>query len=339
MRVNFTISNSNITLFYKGVLYNIPETYPRFQELKEHLKLKDHDTDFIETIVNVPAVITRISGGDIKVVKNKVYYKDNAVHDTLSRKLIDLLDEGFDVTPWINFANLIYANPSQTARESLFDFLEKYNAPITEDGHFIAFKRIRPDFMDIHSGTFDNSPGKIIEMPREEVTEDRNITCSYGLHVAASSYLDHFSDVNNSKTISVKVSPYDVVSVPSDYGNSKMRVCKYEVLDELEIGDIAKIEDTVVYTQPYDLSDYYPEDEKEFVYDEYYSADEDYIAVNLNESYDDEYEHVFTRQGENYTGSEILKGIKDIGSVSGWAKSKNIPKSTVSDWVKKIKGA
>jgi hypothetical protein len=73
-------------------------------------------------------------------------------------------------------------NPSYRAVNELYGFLEKNRLPITPDGHFLAYKKVRDDYKDIHSGTMDNSVGKIVEMERNQVNDDKNQTCSSGLH-------------------------------------------------------------------------------------------------------------------------------------------------------------
>lgn len=248
MRVTFTASDRSISLFYAGRMYNIPSSAGGFAELKEHLKQKEHDAKVIERFVDRPKAIARMTAGLVQVIDNEVLYDGEVVHDALSTKLISMLNEGFDVTPWVNFMHRIKLNPSLESQTNLFRFLEKFQAPITEDGHFLAFKRVKSNFLDIYSGTFDNSPGKVVEVERGKVDSNHRNTCSFGLHVAASIYLDSYADAHSSKTIVVKIDPMDVVAVPPDYNDSKMRVCKYLVLGETEIGSIKKIESQVVAT-------------------------------------------------------------------------------------------
>jgi hypothetical protein len=123
-------------------------------------------------------------------------------------------------------------NPSKRAVDELYDFLEVGELPITEDGHFLAFKNVKSDYKDIHSGTYDNSVGSTCEMLRNKVDEDKDRTCSYGLHFCSIAYLPHFSDSNGGHTMIVKINPKDVVAIPSDYNNTKGRTCKYVVVGE-----------------------------------------------------------------------------------------------------------
>jgi hypothetical protein len=122
-------------------------------------------------------------------------------------------------------------NPSKRAVTELYGFLEKNNLPITPDGSFLAYKRIRQDYKDVYTGTMDNSVGKVVEMERNRVDDDQNRTCSTGLHFCSHGYLSHYS---GERIVIVKINPRDVVSIPTDYNDSKGRACRYEVIDEID---------------------------------------------------------------------------------------------------------
>jgi hypothetical protein len=65
-------------------------------------------------------------------------------------------------------------------------------------------------------------------MDRGKVDADRERTCSAGLHVAAWNYAESF--YFNGHLLEVEVNPRDVVAVPTDYNNEKMRTCEYKVV-------------------------------------------------------------------------------------------------------------
>jgi len=228
----YTVTESNITILFNGTMNKIPRTHAGFTALSEHLKSNKHDADVIESLLDKREAMARLTSGKVKVVGSTVFYKGEAIHSTLAMKLVTMVDEGFDATPWARFLDNVMLNPSEVSRGCLFDFLEHFETPLTDDGCFVAFKGIRDDYTDCHTGTFDNSPGQTVEMPRDDVVEEPSQTCQAGLHVCASHYLDSFW--GNSKIIAVKVNPADVVSVPNDYNYSKMRVCKYIVLGDIE---------------------------------------------------------------------------------------------------------
>jgi hypothetical protein len=103
--------------------------------------------------------------------------------------------------------------------------------PITPDGSFLAYKKIRQDYTDCHTGKMNNSVGQVVEMERNKVDDDQNQTCSTGLHFCSRDYLNHFG---GERIVIVKINPRDVVSIPNDYNDSKGRACRYEVVDEID---------------------------------------------------------------------------------------------------------
>lgn len=123
-------------------------------------------------------------------------------------------------------------NVSKRTIDNLYSFLTFNDIKITEDGCFTAWKVVNYDYTDCHTGTIDNSPGQIVTMPRNQVDDNPEVTCSTGLHVCAAHYIPHFSGYD-SRLVKVKVNPKDVISVPVDYKFAKMRTCRYEVLEEV----------------------------------------------------------------------------------------------------------
>ena len=87
------------------------------------------------------------------------------------------------------------SNPSMRARERFPIFAEVSGFGFLKDGRMGAFKAVRADFTDIHSGKFDNSPGKVVSMPREDVDDDPEKTCSAGFHLGALSYVQDFGHI------------------------------------------------------------------------------------------------------------------------------------------------
>jgi len=160
------------------------------------------------------------------------------LHNALVDRIIMMREQGFDPEPMIKFLFNVEKNPSPESKKDLYTFLEANRLPITADGCFLAYKKVTADYKDCHTQSIDNSPGKVVKMRREDVNPDRTKTCSTGLHVCSGGYLNSF---HGAHTMLIKVHPRDVVTVPTDYKNSKMRCCKYRVLKELNDEDVEKI--------------------------------------------------------------------------------------------------
>jgi hypothetical protein len=229
-KLSYAITDKNITVNYDGQTHIVSRSED--PTLAEQLlqALRENRQDEIPDLISAATRIESYGQGDFKVVNGEVHINGQPVHSSLAKKILDFHSDKLPHLPLVNFAKNLQRNPSFRAVNELFNFLDKNDHPITEDGKFIAYKKVRPDFKDIHSGTFDNSPGQVVSMPRNQVDEDPTRTCSAGLHVANWTYAhDHFGSPSD-VMLEVEVDPADVVSVPVDYDSSKMRVCQYTVL-------------------------------------------------------------------------------------------------------------
>lgn len=260
--VIYTYSGDSATVVIGSDIHTVTSGESTFGNLIEELKKTTHDVEKIKTLVNKKAAIEAYAKGDVKISGGVVTYKGQEVHDNLTERMISLLDEGFDIGPWVAFFENLMQNPSYRSRNCLFNFLENFQAPFTPDGCFIAFKRVDQDFKDLRTHTMDNSIGAVVKMDRAMVDDDPNNTCSSGLHCAASSYLDSYASASYAKTIMLKVNPKDVVAVPRDYNFAKMRVCEYTVLADITVTQMKELEQRSVVSEDwYDFDDDSGDDE------------------------------------------------------------------------------
>lgn len=225
-KLSWIVTPNNISVNYDGQSHIVPRNGELAERLIKALKEKNYDA--IPMLVSNSKKIETYSKGKFVVQDGQIMLNGIAAPAALSKKILSFLDEGLPYEPLVKFAENLQRNPSFRAVNELFQFLEKNDHPITEDGCFIAYKKVRDDFKDVHTGTFDNSPGTTVAMSRNQVNEDSAQTCSAGLHVANWSYATQF--YAGGVMLEVVVNPADVVSVPADYNQSKMRVCKYMVL-------------------------------------------------------------------------------------------------------------
>jgi hypothetical protein len=188
----------------------------------------------LKRLTDVAASVRKFIGvGNVQLVDGAVTYKGEVLDNSITNRILDLMNAGLPFEPMVKFLNNLMQNPSMQSVNELYPFLEKGDLPITEDGHFLAFKNVRADYFDIHSGTKRNMVGDKPEMDRNQVDDNRDRTCSQGLHFCSESYLPRFAHSQGGHTMVVKVNPRDVVSVPSDYNDAKARACTYEVVAEL----------------------------------------------------------------------------------------------------------
>jgi hypothetical protein len=228
------------------------EGYPKVKEILNQIVEGDicDDSVIAQAEAEIEEVISKkkqiegatLKNGDkLEVRDNTVYFirasdgEEYELEDGLADRLLEILKKKESATIMLRFLANMYQNPSRRAIRELFGFLRANDLPFTPDGHFLAYKKVRYDFFDIHSGTFDNSVGATPNMARNKVDDNPDSTCSRGLHICSKEYLPHYgcSDSKVNRVIVCKVNPADVVSIPRDYNNAKMRCCRYEVVDEL----------------------------------------------------------------------------------------------------------
>jgi hypothetical protein len=230
MSYPFVIQGNNVTVVIGNKPHTISKTHITYQRVVDAIKANDWQT--VQDIIEPKKVVLNYGRGHVSIQGETLYWRGEVLNGGLAARMITMLQEGFSIEPMVLFMENLMKNPSKRSVDELYGFLEKNNLPITPDGHFLAYKKVRRDFLDIHSGTMDNSPGTVVEMERNRVDDDKDRTCSTGLHFCGLSYLDHFGG-NDSRVVIVKINPADVVSIPSDYNGAKGRACRYEVVSEM----------------------------------------------------------------------------------------------------------
>lgn len=223
MNINYHVLGNSMVLNFSGQTFTIAKSDVRYAPVLAAIKAGKLDE--IPDLVDVKKAYS-VSG---LLLKDNLLYLDNeALPEALSERVLAFQKEQLPFEHLVKFARKLRKNPSYNSREQLFKFLEHNGHPITTEGNFIAYRGVREDFKDMHTGTFDNRPGQVCEMNRQDVDDNPNNTCSRGLHVACYDYAKGFGR----KLVEVEVDPQDVVCVPVDYNGTKMRTCKFKVVVE-----------------------------------------------------------------------------------------------------------
>lgn len=238
-KIGFIYAGNTLTVTVCGVPFVVGPEHQNREEILELLGMLDTEDiaedeaeqkllALVQNTVqrSLQEATTAFGMEDVSIDHGVVVVCGEELHNSLTDKILEFQSAGLPFGGLVKFMINLSQNPSKASQNQLFDFLEQAGFPITPDGHFLGYKGVRKDFYDSHSGTFLNSPGKTIEMPRENVCADRTQGCAPGLHVGTLDYAKGFSSI----TILVKVNPKDAVSVPDDHNHAKLRVCRYEVL-------------------------------------------------------------------------------------------------------------
>ena len=283
MSVPFMWVDGNLTVILKNKAHQVLPEHTNYKMILEALPTANED-ELLE-LVDLEKAVANFSDGLVEVKNGKVLFEGEEVHGSISQRILEFMKKGLPFQPLVNFLNNLMSNPSMQSQKELYDFLEHEHLPITEDGHFLAYKAVRSNYMDKYKGVFDNHVGNVCEMRRAKVDDNRSVGCSNGLHAGALNYVASYGSVeSNDRIVIVKINPADVVSVPSDCNCEKLRTCRYEVVGEYQ-GELLK----PLYKSEFGEDDYH-EDEGS-LYDEYDDAywDQYYEEEDYDDEDDDEY--------------------------------------------------
>lgn len=261
--IPYLIQGKNIILVIDGKSHTISrDTHIAYVKIVDALKAQDWEA--IRDLVEPKKAIVNFGKGYVSIEGDKVMWKGKEFHNALANRMIEMFQDGFPIDPMVRFMENLMQNPSKRSVDQVYGFLEKNKLPITEDGYFLAYKKVRSDYKDIHSGMISNHIGAVVTMDRNLVDDNPESHCSVGLHFCSESYLGHFGSGHDPVMI-LKINPADVVSIPTDYNGAKGRCCKYEVVAQVN-GDPAQAFAEVVNTEfsnptdPVDVSWPYDDD-------------------------------------------------------------------------------
>jgi hypothetical protein len=316
MRYAYTLTSRSISVIIGARVLQTDRSNPGFARIKELLNDPDADEAELIALFAPIEVVSRLSTRKVTVKDGMVFWGDDPIHTALTRRMVDVMNEGLDIEPWVKFATNVYDNPSPMARTELYEFLERADCPITPDGCFLAYKKVRADFMDCHTGTFDNSVGQYVSMPRDQVDPIRGNVCSTGLHFCSKRYLPQ---TPGQVTLLLKINPRDVVSIPTDYDQSKGRTCAYEVVGVIDEGLAGTITWDPIVASHGEFRWGWDENEPEFQDD---LDVEDAAPV----------EYVESVSHGKITAAKFEQLLKKYGTQAGIARALGMSSGTIQKW-------
>lgn len=254
------VDDELIVVIDYGEPYTIRNTNKDFESILGTLRGFSNDTerhtsnglflsdDEKESLINSLDEALRVrkwfAGSSIELRDGHIYYNNELIHNYLVDVILRMMDEGENVDPLTNFLSKMLTNPDNQVQEQLYKFLEYGKNAITPDGDFLAYKYVNSELKSCYYGgyvdgkfvssfQYPHDIGTVVEMPRERCDRNPNNTCSKGLHVCSREYLGSTGTSGGTRLVVCKVNPRDVVAVPNDYNNTKMRTCRYEVVKEI----------------------------------------------------------------------------------------------------------
>lgn len=268
-KVNIIATENVIVLQYNGkrIQFRKDAKPSEFEVIKDIIRSGNED-ELIKKAFKKGLYIPEYSKGLFSVDEdNNIIVEmstNTPVSKALSKRIVLWAKDGLPFEPLLNFHKKCLKNPSKDSVEDLYGFLEKNLIAITQNGNFIAYKKVKKGsepntLVDCHTGKIKQVVGEHVSMKRSDVNPKRDETCSTGLHVCGFDYLSQFS---GDTVLEVEVNPVDVVSVPTDYNATKMRVCSYyilgiggELIQEAHINTEKYNEPDVIPTEEIEISD------------------------------------------------------------------------------------
>lgn len=247
----YIFTGNSLTVAIDGKLRTMDKSHYNWRDAVD--ALNDEDFEKLETLFDSKKSVEDFSEGNIEVKDGIVYYAGEEINNHIIERLLSFMREGLPYKPLLRFLEKLMLNPSRRAVNELYSFLEHKSMPLTESGNFLAYKGVSSEFRDKYSGRIDNSVGEIVSMPRNQVCDDANHGCSSGLHAGSYNYAKGYSS-GGGHLVVVEIDPSDVVSIPHDCDQQKLRTTKYRVL---------KVCETILEEQLYEDYPVYDDEEEE----------------------------------------------------------------------------
>lgn len=230
----FTVSKSHINFTLVQQLLTEIQNTSLFLEKN---KVEQNVHDKLLELSDAKKVLAAWSNGLLKIQGDTVTYSDQEISipgiaEFLLQQFLKNPNETNGLNAWTNFIKAALLAGSYKVANRLFLFLQHNDLSIDSDGNVLCWKVVNSNYKDKYSNTFDNSPGQVVEIDRKLVDDNDSNYCSYGLHVCAWGYLKSFSGYGD-PVMKVKINVADIIAIPLDYDGEKIRVSKYEVIEEV----------------------------------------------------------------------------------------------------------
>lgn len=251
MKFNLSNQDGSITLSMFGegdddYTKVVSDTHPNFDQLLTALRDKPQDEERIKNLADptrgLSAQLAEISDR-VTADTHNVYLDGQRIHNSLSEQILKRLQAGDqDWSRFVKFMLNLDDNPSYQAQQSVHRWIQANGLTITPDGNFIGYKGVQKNGMSVSSGPNNyvdgvlyqkgadtrvpHEIGSVISKKRHQVDDDTRSACSVGLHVGTEKYARDFAP----RLLTVEINPRDVVSVPDNDLEWKIRVCQYKVL-------------------------------------------------------------------------------------------------------------
>jgi hypothetical protein len=264
---------TSVTVFHRGRIYVAAKDHPNFDAIvaalesgrprREIIDLLDESSALARGFRAAARMVRSVVGaeeegdaqrltkvaGSVEIRGGGLYFDGERMHGVLADTILAYHREGNEnFLPLVRFLDKVQRNPEPHSREHLYNWMRNRSFQIAEDGDIIGYKGVDRAGGGSFRSCYANGTAKVngrwhrnkaiphpinavVEMPRNLVEHNPRHGCGRGLHVGTWQFARGYGGT----MLEVKINPADVVSVPTDNGWAKMRVCKYMVLREVTV--------------------------------------------------------------------------------------------------------
>jgi len=238
--------SSTIAVFVDGEMYPAHSDHVNFDKIVAAAVAGDEGiVDLFDASIAVATKFSPVSER-VSVANGRVYFDGVEMTGPFVDQILRFMDEGEeDYMPLVNFFEKVQQNPQEYSREQLQGWLATKPFTITPSGDIVGYKGVRTTDEgmtsistgtaivndEVKKGNIPYAVGDVVTMPRDQVQFDPSEGCSTGLHVGTYNYANGFAQ---GALLEVHVNPRDVVSVPDDSQQAKMRVSRFTVVDIID---------------------------------------------------------------------------------------------------------
>lgn len=215
----------------------MPLFVSRDGSVRKILDVVDNDDDLQEGLHNIYVNRSRWKEQNIELISE---FEKTEFSEVLSK-----FDHTTTLMAKLNFMEKVGEITDYVVRHSLLQWMRSNpSLGLTPEGDVVGYRALHDDYTSWHAGYgiingvatnghHDCRVGNIIEMPREMVNADPNVTCSFGLHIGTLAYAIGFRNIlRGGGQLTVNAfDPRDLVVADTD---EKVRVCRYRVLADYD---------------------------------------------------------------------------------------------------------
>jgi len=227
------ISNTTLTILpTSGQATVVSADHPKFAMIRDAVSYGEWERAL--KMANPAPEITKtfaghLNGHNVTIdrITNQITIDSHPLPDLVTQKALDFVSRGLSIDSVACFLSRLANNPSYQSRLQALLFLERTGFALMSTGHVLGYRGLTTNWLDRHSYSVNNQPGRQgwISMARQQVDDDRDVACSTGYHIGSFEYANNWRA--GGKLIVCAVDPADIVAVPKDHNDEKMRVCRY----------------------------------------------------------------------------------------------------------------